>query len=138
MSNQNIKLDSGYVTITFTDLEDHTFSRFRLNPTDVKFAKRFEETVPYFDSLKDKHPETLSEIDAISDEIGDKISYVLGYDSKSEVFGEVPAFTIVEDGSYFIEHVLDKIYEVAKPAIAKRREAMAKTAEKYTAKYESV
>ena len=138
MGKLNLVIDSGVTEITFTDLDDHVFSRFRMNPTDINLGKRAIATSEWFSSAVGKKMETLDEVADLNHEIEEKISYILGYESSNEIFGEIPALTILPDGSIFAEHVVGKIMEVAEPAIKERRQSLAARAGEYTGKYESV
>lgn len=133
-TSTNLKLDTGIRRITFTDLEDHVFSSFRINPTDIGTGERAMEVSDYFQNLKLGN--TATDVVATQKQIEEKISYVLGYDSTEEIFGEVPALTLLPDGSFFVEHVINKLTEVVEPAVTQRQKAMQKRADKYTAKYD--
>ena len=131
----NVVLDSGVRTVTFAGLTDHVFSKFRINPTDVKTGERAIETAKFFEDLKFDST-SVEKVVELQKSVEDKISYILGYDSAGDIFGEVSALTILPDGSIFVEHVIDKIMEVVKPAVEQRQKAMQKRADKYTAKYD--
>lgn len=142
-TTNNTKLDSGIRTISFShdvfdkesgQVKEKVFSLFRINPADVKTGERAMESADYFENLKSEL-ETIEDVGQLQKDIEDKISYILGYESSDEIFGEVSALTILPDGSMFVEHVVGKIMEVVEPAIEQRQKAMAKRAESYTAKY---
>lgn len=133
-ATNNTKLDSGVRIATFTDLTDHVFSKFRINPTDIKTGERAMESADYFNNIKND-VESIEDLSKLQKDVEDKISYILGYDSSEEIFGEVSAMTVLPDGSLFVEHVVNKIMEIVEPAIEQRQKAMAKKAEGYTAKY---
>ena len=135
MGNLNVSIDSGIRTVTFTDLNDHVFSKFRINPTDVRLGQRMLESSDYFDHALDKKPETIEDMAALNKELEEKISYILGYDSAADIFGEVAALTVLPDGSLFVEIVISKMYEVAEPALEKRKKALQDRMNSYTSKY---
>ena len=76
-----------------------------------------------------------AELAKINDEIEEKINYLLGYDAKKDIFGEITATTVSPDGEIFAVFVLDFITEKLKPEIEKRKEKMRSSMEKYTGKY---
>ncbi len=132
-----MKISTGVLKFTFTDEDDRVFSSFRMNPADPNVAYRCQEVAAYFANLKGEKYSTLDEIVAYDKQLTEKISYILGYDAKQEIFGEVSATTVLPSGELFAIVVLDAIADAAKPEIEKRKAAMAKAAAKYTDKYEN-
>jgi len=130
-----MKISTGTLKFTFEDENDHVFSSFRLNPADPNVAKRCQEVAEYFSAQKDNKYSTLDEIVAYDKTLTEKISYILGYDAKQELFGEVSATTVLPSGELFAVVVLDAIAEAAKPEIQKRKAAMSEAAQKYIEKY---
>ena len=135
MASTNTVIDSGVITATFTDLDGHVFSKFRINPTDLRTGERAIESADFFQGIKaESFDKDL--VTQLQKDIEDKISYVLGYDSSKDIFGEVSALTVLPDGRLFVEIIVDKIMEIVGPAVKDRKEAMAKRADSYTKKYE--
>lgn len=135
MASTNTVIDSGVITATFTDLDGHVFSKFRINPTDLRTGERAIESADFFQGIKaESFDKDL--VTQLQKDIEDKISYVLGYDSSKDIFGEVSALTVLPDGRLFVEIIVDKIMEIVGPAVKDRQEAMAKRADSYTKKYE--
>ena len=135
MASTNVTIDSGIITATFTDLDGHIFSKFRINPTDLRTGERAIESADFFEKIKAESFDR-DLVTQLQKDIEDKISYILGYDSSKDIFGEVSALTVLPDGSLFVEHIVNKIMEIVEPAVKKRKEEMQKRAESYTKKYE--
>lgn len=135
MASANTVIDSGIITATFTDLDGHVFSKFRINPTDIRTGERAIASAEFFQTIKAESFD-VDTVGQLQKDIEDKISYILGYDSSKEIFGEVSALTVLPDGRFFVEIIVDKIMEIVQPAVKARQEAMAKRADKYTKKYE--
>ena len=136
MANINISIDSGIRRITFTDLDGHVFSAFRINPTDIRLGQRALESADYFNNILKEKPDTMEGMTQLNKDLEDKISYILGYDSSEDIFGEVSALTVLPDGSLFVEHVVDKLFEVAEPATEARKKALQERMDSYTSRYE--
>lgn len=134
-STNNTVIDSGIITATFTDLDGNVFSKFRINPTDIRTGERAIASAEFFQTIKAESFD-VDTVGQLQKDIEDKISYILGYDSSKEIFGEVSALTVLPDGRFFVEIIVDKIMEIVQPAVKARQEAMAKRADKYTKKYE--
>lgn len=134
----NTGVGSAFMKFTFTDDEGETVASFRMNPADVKLAQRCQEISAYFEGLRDKTPQTatLNDAVALNDELEGKICYLLGYDAKQSLFGQISATSVMSDGNMFVVHVMNKIIDVIGPELQKRKQSMAKAVKKHTAKYE--
>lgn len=130
-------LSSSFQKYQFTD-DGEVLASFRMNPADIKLAKRLQEIGTFFEELGDKMPENATLEDAVkfNDSIEEKICEILGYDARASLFGMISATSIMADGNMFVLHVLDVIKEHAVPEIQKRNKAMAAAVAKHTAKYE--
>jgi hypothetical protein len=135
--SKNISIGSAFLKFTFTDEDGEVFSSFRLNPADIKLGQRCQELAAYFSSLSERIPQTATVEEAVkfNDEMEDKICYLLGYDAKQSLFGQISATSIMADGNMFAVHVMNQIVDAVGPEIEKRKNAI-KKAEQYTAKYQ--
>ena len=134
----NTGLNSGLMKFTFTDTDGEVIASFRLNPTDVRLAKRCDEAITYFRDLRQK-TQQIGEGDLyrLNDELEEKICTMLGYNARETLFGELSATTVLPDGDIFAVKVLETVAQAVEPEVKKRAAAMEKTVAKYTAKYES-
>lgn len=129
------KICLGTLKFTFTDENDREFASFRMNPGDPAVAKRCQEVAEHF---KQRQDETLTDFDTIlayDGELTDKLSYLLGYDVRDDLFREIPATTVLPDGSLFAVAVLDRIADEIKPEVERRKQNMAAASAKYLEKY---
>lgn len=131
-------IGNSVMKFTFTDDEGEVFASFRMNPADVKLAKRFQESGEYFKNIGDNMPQnaSLDDIFQFNEELEEKVCYLLGYDAKQSLFGQVSATSIMEDGNLFVLHVLNVIMEKVAPELQKRKQSMAAAVAKHTAKYQ--
>lgn len=137
MSNKvESTISTGKMKFTFTDEDGEVFSAFRLNPSDVNLAKRCQEVAEQFGQQKDRQLSTIEDAVAYNTELEEKISYILGYDAKAAVFGEVSATTVLPSGELFAAVVLDTIAKAVEPEIKKRNQKVSEAVAKYTRKYE--
>lgn len=137
MSIANRKFNTGKIEFTFTDENDEIFSSFKMNPTDVNLMHRAEEVSDYFSKRKNNVTNTASgaELAEYNKEIEEKINYLLGYDARKEIFGEITATTVSPDGEIFAFVLLDFIMEKLAPEMEKRNKKMQESIAKYTEKY---
>ena len=138
-NNINTNISSGILKFTFTDSDGEVISSFRMNPADVRLASRCEEVSEYFEKLGNRQNDmTIQELSQLTDEIEEKISYLLGYDAKSDLFSNLGATTILPSGDMFVILVMDTISNSVKPEMEKRIKKMSAAMDKYTSKYDSV
>lgn len=133
----NKKFNTGVITFTFTNEDDEVFSSFKMNPTDVNLMKRAEEVSEYFHGRKMDVSDNMTgvELAKLNEEIEEKINYLLGYDAREEIFGEITATTVSEDGEIFANVLMEFILEKLQPEIEKRKQKMQSAMDKYTEKY---
>lgn len=137
MASINTGIGSSLLKFTFSDDEGEVIASFRMNPADVKLAQRCQEVSSFFEKLKEKTPEnaTLEDVVKLNDEVEDKICYLLGYDAKQSLFGQISATSVLGDGNMFVILVMEKIVEAVAPEINRRKQARSSAVEKHTAKY---
>ena len=138
MAAINTTIGSSLIKFTFTDEDGEIVAFFRMNPADVKLAQRCQKLSEYFENLWNSTPETATfeDVAKFNDDLESKICYLLGYDAKQSLFGQISATSIMEDGRMFVVHVMDKITEVVGPIVAKRKKSMEAAVAKHTAKYQ--
>ena len=133
----NKRFNTGVITFTFTNEDDEVFSSFKMNPTDINLVKRAEEVSEFFSekAMKAGENATAAELAEINAEIEEKINYLLGYDAREEIFGNITATTVSEDGEIFANVLFEFILEKIQPEIEKRKQKMQAGVNKYTEKY---
>lgn len=131
-------IGNSVMTFSFTGDDGYEYASFRVNPTDVKLAKRFQEVGEYFKNIGDRLPEnaSLDDVFQFNEELEEKVCQLLGYDAKQSLFGQVSATSIMEDGNLFVLHVFNVIAEKVAPELQKRKQSMANAVAKHTAKYQ--
>ena len=135
MGNVTTKVSLGRMKFTFTDEEGEVFSSFQMNPTDVNLAKRCEEVSAKYSTMQERSLTNISEVAEYCAELEEQICYILGYDARESIFGEISALTVLPDGKLFAIVVLETIAEKVRPEIEKRTKKAAAAVKKHTAKY---
>lgn len=131
-------IGNSVMTFKFTDDDGEVFASFRMNPADVKLAKRFQEVGEYFNDIGNKLPDNASidDVFKLNEELESQICRLLGYDAKQSLFGMISATSIMDDGNMFVLHIMDVITEKVAPELQKRKQSMANAVAKHTAKYQ--
>lgn len=108
--------------------------KFEFRPSDTNIVKRYEEVVEYFNSFK--LPNDSDEAVRLAEkEIVDKISYLIGADSKDTFFNIAGPFSPLESGEMFVEQVLSAISKVIEKELSIRTKKVQRRMNKYVAKY---
>ncbi|MBO5130304.1 MAG: hypothetical protein J6B95_08180 [Oscillospiraceae bacterium] len=135
----SVKTDAvtGMMKFSLADEDGAPVASFRLNPTDIRLASRFQEAAGWFEDLSKNAPgtATVAEVQQYNDTLEEKLGYVLGGNARETLFGVMPAVSIMPDGSLFAVEVFGKLSEAVIPEIKSRRQKMQTAASKYTAKY---
>ena len=135
----NVKTDAvtGMMKFSLTDDDGESVASFRLNPTDVRMASRFQEVAGWFENLSKNAPSTatVEEVKSYNDALEEKLAYILGGNSRETLFGVIPAVNIMPSGLLFAVEVFDKLTEVVIPEIINRRQKMQTAVSKHTIKY---
>lgn len=137
MAAVNTNIGTSFLKFKFTDEDGDVLASFRVNPMDVKLAKRMQEVYPYFADLENNTDEatSLEDIVAKNNELEEKICYILGYDARDSLFGQISATSVMGDGSLFVSVLLEKLYDAIGPEIDRRQKSISAAVEKHTAKY---
>lgn len=132
---EQIRIETGVKEFEFVDQNNHVFSAFKVNPTDINLAVRAAEVGELMQGMATDNL-TVEQTAELNREVEEQIAHVLGVDRDS-VFGEISATTIFPDGTMFAQIVLDKIIETVEPALKERQAKMQAAADKYLGKYKN-
>lgn len=135
----NVKTDAitGMMKFNLLDEDGDSVASFRLNPTDIRLATRFEEVGEFFSNLSKNAPEqaTAADIREYNDALEEKLCYVIGGNCRESLFGILPAISIMPSGKLFALELFEKMTEVVGHEIAARRQKMQTAVSKHTSKY---
>lgn len=134
----NTNISSGLLKFTFTDADGDVFAYFKMNPADINLAARCNEVAEYFEKRSNEvsNNTTVQEMAQYSEELKEKLDYLLGYKASETLFdGLMSPVTLLPNGELFAFVVLDKIASAVEPEIKKRKQKMQKAMSKYTDKY---
>ena len=137
MAAIDTKLGSALVKFTFSDDDGDILASFRVNPTDPKIVQRLNEVKDYFADQEKNTPEfaTIDDVIELNDEIEEKICYILGYDARESLFGQISATTVMSNGTMFVTVIVDKIASCIPEEMNRRQKSMSNAVKKHTAKY---
>lgn len=135
--SHKIDAATGMIKFSMTDDDGDIVASFRLDPTDIRLASRFQEAAEWFEKLAKNAPSaaTVAEVQQYNDDLEEKLGYVLGGNSRESLFDVLSAMSIMPTGNLFAVEVFDLMARAVVPEIKARRQKMQDAASKYTAKY---
>lgn len=136
MATNDMNFGSVFQKFRFFDSDGDLLGKCRINPADPKLAERCDEVSRYFNEKKESAPSGVSELVKYNNEIEEKICYLLGYDAKEDLFGQLSACSILPDGDLYVSKIMERIVEAVEPEAKKRAENMQAAIVKHTTKYE--
>lgn len=126
---KNTEIDTGSLTLTFSDTDGEEFARLKINPTDPRLMRKCK-TMSDFCVAADNEIKTHMDWEEFTEQ---QFCEFLGYDCRQSLFGRIAATDIMNDGRIFAMHILDVIIANVGPEIKKRRaQNLARHVAKYT------
>lgn len=129
--------DTGVIKIEFRDADGDVFASLRVNPTDAGLLTRAGEVSEFLRSVDAGSLADAGTIELFNKTLEEKISYLLGYDAREELFSRVTATTISPDGELFARAVIDAVADAVSPELQRRAERLRERVASYTGKYEA-
>ena len=134
-----LKVDTGAVLIQVENEHGETMGQFEFNPVDSNLLKRYDNAVDFFNSISFAsnltEEQKFEEVNKLSDEIGKQFDYLLGYKVSEELFSGCGPLTIIKNGDFFFENVLEGIGGIIEKATQQRLNKKLEKIRNATAKY---
>ncbi len=133
----DIKVDTGAVNVPVRDSDGEILGTIKINPADLDIIKRYTKVVDKFNSIEFKEDEEVSDekLLEISDMIKEQYDFLLNYPVSDVLFSKCSPLTIISDGDFFFENVINNLAIVIEKITKKRVEKKMKKIKKYTNKY---
>lgn len=132
---QNTQINTGLQEFRFTDNSGKVFASFYMNPGDLNVAKRFNDAARFFEKYRGKKM-NLAEFAAFNKVLEKKVAAAIGC-KRDDIFGKVPAATVLPDGEFFVSKVLQVIRDALRDETSRRRKARMDTVNKYAGQYDA-
>ena len=130
----DIIIDDGSKVYNIKNKNGKFLGKFEFRPTDTNIIKRYEDVVDFFDNFS--APENTDQAMEVAEkEVIEKISYLVGADSKETFFSILGPFSLLASGEIFVENILIAISNVIEQEMNVRTKKVQRRANKYTAKY---
>lgn len=132
---QNTQINTGLQEFRFTDNSGKVFASFFMNPGDLNVAKRFDDAARFFAKNRGKKM-NLVEFTAFNRVLEKKVAAAIGC-KRDDIFGKVPAATVLPDGDFFVAKVLKVVSDAVRAETARRRKVRMDAVNKYAGKYDA-
>lgn len=130
----DIIIDDGSKVYNIKNKQGKMLGKFEFRPSDTNIVERYGEVVDFFNNFT--VPENKDDaIKTAEKEMIDKMSYLIGADSKEAFFSIMGPFSALASGELFVENVLGAIAKVIEKEMDVRTKRVQRRMNKYAAKY---
>lgn len=146
MAKYTLEVDTGLIEVELKDVTGKVLGSFEFSPTDSDIVNRYKDVVKAFNEVK--APEGLlngeatdEETDAFqigfSDMVREQLDYLLGHKVSDSIFGMCGPLTLLENGEFYYEHVVEGIGNLIAQVVEERIDEKLEKVKSATAKYEN-
>ena len=128
-------------TYDIVDLDGNVLGQFSFNPADTNLKQRYKEVEKEFNGInklleakKAENPD-FDELDVYDAIVYEKINYLLAADVAKHFFSIMGPFSLLEDGRFFAESVLNGLGKLIQEEFEKRASKTEEKIRKHTEKY---
>ena len=130
----DIIIDDGSKVYNIKNKQGKMLGKFEFRPSDTNIVERYGEVVDFFNNFT--VPENKDDaIKTAEKEMIDKMSYLIGADSKEAFFSIMGPVSALASGELFVENVLGAIAKVIEKEMDVRTKRVQRRMNKYAAKY---
>jgi hypothetical protein len=140
MSNV-ITIDDGLKTYDIVNKSGKLLGQFSFNPSDTNIIRRHAEVISSLEKISENIPEDVEEengteaLKKIEEIIYEKVDYLLNADVAREFFAIMGPMTLLENGQFFVENVIDAIGQAISAETGARVKKLNTKVRKHTSKY---
>lgn len=133
-----IVVDRGLEEYTIEDKNGTVLGKFEMNPTDVELVKRYEHVAEAVSHIADDVDESKDIVDIVKEmeeKLNNQIDYLFNSNVSQIFFSITSPFTVLPNGEFFVENVLNAIGSLIEAETGKRFKKVQTKIGKYTSKY---
>lgn len=133
-----IVVDRGLEEYTIEDKNGTVLGKFEMNPADVELVKRYEHVAEAVSHISDNVDESKDIVDIVAEmeeKLNKQIDYLFNSNVSQSFFSITSPFTVLANGEFFVENVLNAIGKLIEAETGKRFEKVQTKISKYTSKY---
>ena len=133
-----IIVDRGLEQYTIEDKNGTVLGKFEMNPADLELVKRYEHVTEAVSHIADNVDESKDIVDIVKEmeeKLNKQIDYLFNSNVSQSFFSITSPFTVLANGEFFVENVLNAIGKLIEAETGKRFEKVQTKIGKYTSKY---
>lgn len=133
-----IVVDRGLEEYTIEDKNGTVLGKFEMNPADVEMVKRYEyvaEAVSHIADDVDESKDIVEILAEMEEKLNKQIDYLFNSKVSQSFFSITSPFTVLTNGEFFVENVLNAICGLIEAETGKRFKKVQTKINKYTSKY---
>lgn len=146
MAKYSLEVDTGLVEIELKDVSGKVLGSFEFSPTDSDIVNRYKDVVKAFNEVE--APASLFSEDADEEEtdsfqiyfsnlIREQFDYLLAHKVSDRIFATCGPLTLLENGDFFFEHVIEGLGDLIAKIVEKRIDVKLEKIRSAVAKYEN-
>lgn len=121
MNKNNVfTVDTGDEEYILQDKYGAEICKIRFNPADTGIAKRYKEALQNIDNADIPETDDLQEVFAMDAFLKEQFSYILGRTSAGGAFERTSPLSVLADGRFYFEAVLEVIAQIIGETVEKR------------------
>lgn len=134
---QQIIIDRGLKSYELIDADGTVYATIRFNPSDIGIAGRAEQARKNIETIvKAAQLEDAAGILRLDHKIKHEFDFIFGNPVSYALFGGQSAITMLSDGTFLFEQVLQAIAPIVEDAAQKAAQASSERIKKHTAEYQ--
>lgn len=133
-----IVVDRGLEEYTIEDKNGTVLGKFEMNPADMELVKRYEQVAEAVSHIADNVDESKDIVDIVAEmeeKLNKQIDYLFNSNVSQSFFSITSPFTVLANGEFFVENVLNSIGKLIEAETGKRFAKVQTKINKYTSKY---
>lgn len=131
----SLQVSTGAQLIELKNENGRKIGEFEFIPTALGIIERYKEVASFFDGYQFPKEPTEEDLLALEKGVKEQFDKLFNYPVSDGIFEKCYALTVVEDGDFFFEKVLDGISGLIEQTMKVRVERKKQKIRKYTAKY---
>lgn len=133
-----IIVDRGLEEYTIEDKKGNVLGSFEMNPADIEMVKRYEKVADAVSHIADDVDESKDIVDIMTEmeeKLNKQIDYLFNSKVSQSFFSITSPFTVLANGEFYIENVLNAIGGLIEAETGKRFDKIKTKVDKYAKKY---
>ena len=133
-----IIVDRGLEEYTIEDKKGNVLGSFEMNPSDMEMVKRYEHVSDAVSHIADDVDESKDIVDILTEmeeKLNKQIDYLFNSKVSQSFFSITSPFTVLANGEFYIENVLNAIGGLIEAETGKRFDKIKTKVDKYAKKY---